>query len=270
MKIVCLIRNKAPLVYFVNAVHARYPVSLVVIETPASAINQSAALGALYRQIMIIAHKIRRRKEIKRIENINTRLFGNNWRRLNEEIPVMQVQSVNDTSVWERLLAEKPDIILDHGTSIVKNHILETAPLALNIHWGLSPYYRGTNCTNWAILKRDPYNIGVTVHLLAKDVDGGDIFGQTRVIPEANDTARSINLKLTKAGAEIVMRALDRLSHGESLKFHHQDLSVGLLTRVKDYTKAHAQQITEIEKKGLSPILEHPSRSERLPIHEIN
>ena len=87
----------------------------------------------------------------------------------------MVVADNNSTEVARRLTALKPDLILDHGTSIVSDSIIETAPLALNLHWGLSPYYRGTFCTEWALINHDPRNIGVTIHRLAKAVDGGDI-----------------------------------------------------------------------------------------------
>ena len=31
-----------------------------------------------------------------------------------------------------------------------RDELLAAVPLALNIHWGLLPYYRGTHCTEWA------------------------------------------------------------------------------------------------------------------------
>ena len=94
-------------------------------------------------------------------ENIYNKWFSNKWRKLDKTIPYIEVENINSQLVFKILKEINPDLILDHGTSIVKNHILENAKLALNLHWGLSPYYRGTHCTDWALINWDPNNIGV-------------------------------------------------------------------------------------------------------------
>src|SRR3546814_7243079 len=65
----------------------------------------------------------------------------------------------------------------------------------LNIHAGLSPRYRGSRCTEWAVACGDVLNIGVTVHRLTKDIDGGAILGQARVQVRPEDTIEDVNAR---------------------------------------------------------------------------
>ena len=46
---------------------------------------------------------------------------------------------------------------------------------ALNIHMGVSPYYRGTACNFWALYDNNPHLVGATIHLLSKGLDSGPI-----------------------------------------------------------------------------------------------
>lgn len=56
---------------------------------------------------------------------------------------------------------------------------------AINIHMGLSPYYRGSNCNFWALYDGQPDYVGATIHLLSKGLDSGPIL--FHAVPEAWD-----------------------------------------------------------------------------------
>ena len=43
----------------------------------------------------------------------------------------------------------------------------------INIHAGVSPYYRGTDCNFWALYDDNPHLVGTTIHLLSKGLDSG-------------------------------------------------------------------------------------------------
>ncbi len=59
------------------------------------------------------------------------------------------------------------------------NKIIQTELLngivALNLHMGLLPKYRGNNANAWAILNGEK-NVGYTIHEIIQELDGGDIF----------------------------------------------------------------------------------------------
>ncbi len=273
IKIICLIQNNPSQVYFLNAINKKYKIALAVIESPVIRMNllkkihSKGILGSLEdikNRLLYSAEKQ------KRNNDYFNRHFGNQWQSIDKSIPLLTTTDVTSKEVYDRLSDEKPDPILDHGTSMVKDHILSTAPLALNLHWGLSPYYRGAYCTEWALVNWDPYNIGVTIHKLAKEIDGGDVLAQKRVIPTLSDNIYSINMQLTKAGVELILRAIDNIHAGKNLNFKKQDFSQGFMTSIKQWDRNILKQAQKIEStRLLKAMLEKPARSQQLPIVEI-
>jgi hypothetical protein len=71
----------------------------------------------------------------------------------------------------------KSDIYIVFGCSFIKgklaNFLIEKK--ALNIHIGVAPFYRGTDCNFWALLDKNSDLVGATVHYLSKKLDGGKI-----------------------------------------------------------------------------------------------
>ena len=278
MKIVCLIQLRSPLIYFVNRINERYEISLVVVEPPStkkSLIASTKRLIARIKQngisstIEAIRYGDGVLKEKRYISHYN-KYFHDKWESIDNNIPILKVEDINSQIVYERLKEERPDLILDHGTPIVKDHILETSDLALNLHWGLSPYYRGSYCTEWALIHWDPYNIGVTIHKLTRIIDGGDILAQKRAMIKPGDTVNSINMQLTQLGTELVIKAIDRIESGEQLQFKKQDYSLGFLIFTRQWGKYLRKQIEHIERNNLiEQMLKKPARKHELPIVDL-
>lgn len=271
-KIVCLIKPRPPLLYFVNQIHRHFPVHTVIVEDtdlgslPAlKKAKTKIALGDKAIQNPHVPLYVKSRK----LAETYTQTFNDDWLDLDKSLRVVYCKNINDEKIEKLLEQEKPDLLLDHGTSIVKNHIIEKAPLALNLHWGLSPYYRGTHCTEWALINWDPLNIGVTIHRLAKAIDGGDVLGQGRVTVEPGDTATSINMKLTRTGTQIILDVLKDWQEGVELEFSQQDFSRGYLALNRQWGHLLRKEIQRIEREGvISQMLKTPSRREELPIVE--
>lgn len=273
IKIICLIRMNPAQIYFLNSINEKYKISLAIVECPVvrmDLINKVKAKGIVgslqdITNRLLTAGKKRRRN----IQDYN-KYFSDKWRSINENIPLLTTRDVNSKEVYERLSKERPALILDHGTSLVKGHILNTSSLALNLHWGLSPYYRGSYCTEWVLLNWDPYNIGVTIHKLAEKIDGGDTLAQKRVDLEPHDTVHSINMRLTKFGTELIIDAIAKLEAGQELNFKKQDYSQGIMTCIKQWDRYLRKQVEKIENNGLiKTMLEKPARKQKLPIIEF-
>jgi len=69
------------------------------------------------------------------------------------------------------------DIFIVFGSSFIKKDLVNFLidHKALNIHLGISPYYRGTDCNFWALFDNNPHLVGATIHLLSKGLDSGQI-----------------------------------------------------------------------------------------------
>jgi methionyl-tRNA formyltransferase len=75
------------------------------------------------------------------------------------------------------LLADalRSDIYIVFGASFIKEPLIDFLIVnrAINIHMGISPYYRGSSCNFWAIYDGNPDLVGATVHLLSRNLDSG-------------------------------------------------------------------------------------------------
>ncbi len=270
---VCLIRPNPPLFYFANTLDRRHRLALVVVEA-----KPGRPLRRWLRRLRKPAG-VPRDIETARLPQRPVgplqardcrRFFQDDWRFLDPRIPLLVVPDVNAPEVRQRLAEVRPDVVFDHGTGIVRDETLAASPLTLNIHWGLSPYYRGTHCTEWALINWDPYNLGVTLHRLTRQIDGGGVVAQARAEIAPHDTAHSINMQLTYLGTQLALAAMERLARGEALQFHQQDHAQGLLTLNRQWSRPLSRQMRYLERRGLiAQMLKHPARRERLPIVEL-
>ena len=71
----------------------------------------------------------------------------------------------------------KSDYYIVFGSSYIKGPLIKflTKKKAINIHMGVSPYYRGTDCNFWALYDDNPHFVGSTIHLLSEGLDSGQI-----------------------------------------------------------------------------------------------
>jgi hypothetical protein len=69
------------------------------------------------------------------------------------------------------------DLFVVFGASFIRGWLADylVEKRAINIHMGLSPYYRGSSCNFWALSDGRPGHVGATVHMLSKGLDSGDM-----------------------------------------------------------------------------------------------
>ena len=74
--------------------------------------------------------------------------------------------------------ALESDLYIIFGSSFIKGWLVDylIKKRAINIHMGLSPYYRGSSCNFWAMYDQKPEYVGATIHRLSKGLDSGDMF----------------------------------------------------------------------------------------------
>ena len=69
------------------------------------------------------------------------------------------------------------DCYIVFGASYIKGWLIDflVGKDALNIHMGISPFYRGSSCNFWALYDDNPSYVGSTIHMLSKGLDSGDM-----------------------------------------------------------------------------------------------
>ncbi len=98
------------------------------------------------------------------------------------------IASVNDQDCLQCLQALQPDIVLVNGTRIISKKILQCTPAVfINMHVGITPWYRGSHGGYWALYHNDPENFGTTIHLIDAGVDTGSVLKQVFAKPAKGD-----------------------------------------------------------------------------------
>ncbi len=89
-------------------------------------------------------------------------------------IPFGDLKKINKEMIKDFL---RSDMYVVFGTGILTGDLCEflIKKKAINLHMGVSPFYRGTDCNFWAIYDNNPQLVGATIHLLERGVDNGKI-----------------------------------------------------------------------------------------------
>ena len=135
---------------------------------------------------------------------------------------------------WIRDLAL--DVIILFGSSIVKDPLLsEYQGRIINMHLGLSPYYRGSSTNFWPLVDGMPECVGVTIHHAVLKVDAGRILAQARPDPEETDVSHDLGCKTIHKGCELLVQILHEIDEGRELEGKPQ-AGEGTLCKRKDFT----------------------------------
>ncbi len=117
-------------------------------------------------------------KYFKNVDKAQSKLFGNSFinnSKKNIKILSMVFGDLNKCKI--NLLSDflKSDIYVVFGSSFIKGDLIDflVKKKTINIHAGISPYYRGTDCNFWALYDNNPHLVGTTIHLLSKGLDSG-------------------------------------------------------------------------------------------------
>jgi methionyl-tRNA formyltransferase len=265
VKIVCLIGTPPYLNYFVNEIAAHYPPLLVIREDARADVMAKIRKKGLLQSARILWRQLRNKARYE--QEYNSEL-GDQWQAIAGTVPVFTTGDINSAAVATKLRELRPDVVLVHGTSLIRDMTLEGLPLVLNLHWGLSPYYKGSFCTEWALINKDPYNIGYTIHRISSRIDGGAILTQSRVIIYPTDTANRINMRLTREGTSKMIAVLDQIAQARPLNFKPQDDAAGNLYLVKHFTEEQRKMAASMEnERALKAMLDGPARRE-LPLQQ--
>ena len=118
-----------------------------------------------------------------------------------------------------------PDLIFSfYYRKMIPERILAHARLgAYNMHGSLLPGYRGRAPLNWAIINGES-ETGVTLHVMVKEADAGDIIDREAVAIAPEETAGEVAKRIPAAAVRLLMRQIDGLKAGTAER-HVQDHS---------------------------------------------
>lgn len=252
-KIILLTRRSPFQIFCANQLFSKGGLSHVVFESGESTVN-----GPLRRDIPDICSKVLQlcaspRKiweEAYNVLNFNNhfgrrashhqRVLSGGFDSFNPKIVVKNVRNVNAPDSIQYIRDLNPELVFVFGTRIItKDLFLSLGCPVINMHWGMSPKYRGEGIVS-ALSCEGPRALGVTVHYLDQSSDGGDIIFQSPVEVDREDNFYSIGLKMTVEGTKLFLKVKEYLGKGSPLPRSKQDLSKGKLFSI-DYMRRHPE-----------------------------
>ena len=178
----------------------------------------------------------------------------------------------NDPSSVEAMRRMKPDVVLVFGTGLLHQTLIDAFPgRVLNIHLGLSPYYRGAGTNFWPLVNREPEYCGATIHFLDAGVDSGPVIAHVRPEMHETDGPHEIGNRTIVAAASALADAAVALDEGGvrtveqaggGRLYKRADFSAGAVTRlyanfsdgmIAEYLRTRASRDAALSLVSLEP-----------------
>ncbi len=244
--------------YFARAISNCFSVLAVVYAKPAYMPSTVEVSGLTADEKNIVAEHFRERERQEQL------YFGHDAEFVNDS-PQCSVRNVepgllNTQETTAFLESRSVDTVVVFGTDLIRPPLLNVCPGRLiNLHLGLSPYYRGTATNFYPLLYGEPQFVGATVHLIDAGADRGPILRHTRPTIVAEDMPHTIGCKAIQVGIDAMIAVLDRFARdGHVVGVSQWKESNSRLCLRKDY---HPRQVVELYRKIESGLIREFVRS---------
>lgn len=156
---------------------------------------------------------------------------------------------INDEKIVSEIIGQEPDLLVCYGSSLVKSNLLNVFEgRFLNVHLGLSPYYRGSGTNVWPLINNEPEMVGATFMYIDAGIDTGKIIHQIKADIFIGDSPHSIGnrliRKMTETYAEII-------ANFENLKDVKQPNDEGKLYMIKDFNDVACRKLYQNFNDGM-------------------
>jgi hypothetical protein len=145
------------------------------------------------------------------VRNAENTLFGGpRFSPANARMLVMRPSDVNELNLDQLGDAMRSDIFVVFGAAWIRGPLASflVANKALNIHMGLSPWFRGSSCNFWALHDGRADLVGATIHYLSAGLDNGAIL--FHALPAADTTDPFLlGMRAVQAAQTSLVSALD-------------------------------------------------------------
>lgn len=173
-------------------------------------------------------------------------------------IPVFQPQKVKAKDAVERLQQEHADLIVVAAFGqILSQEVLDLPRFGcINVHGSLLPKYRGAAPIQWAVIHGEK-EAGVTIMKMDAGLDTGDILTQGKMTLAEDETAGSLYEKLSKLGADLLVKTIDPYVKGEIVPTAQNEKESSYAGRLKrelgELNWNQPSYVLECEVRGFNP-----------------
>ncbi len=134
----------------------------------------------------------------------------------------VKVIPIKKNEIFKALKDIDFDLLISCGFPyILDESVINLAKLAINVHPTLLPKYRGYRSAPYIIMNGEDKS-GITIHLLTKEMDKGDIILQESFDVSKFDTTKSLFIKAQEFEVDILFKAIQIIKKG-NIKYTVQD-----------------------------------------------
>ena len=176
--------------------------------------------------------------------------FGQQTPHLDHPERVREFPHINHPGVVQLARELQPDMLCVFGTSLIRGDLLKEGRLGIaNLHGGLSPEYRGADCTFWALYNGEPEKVGCTLHWIDTGIDTGGLIAHISPKIEPDDDELRLFWRSVQTSAGVYAEFLARTAAGEH--FGQTQPHKGRLYQVKQRGLRHERLVDQRLKDGL-------------------
>lgn len=150
---------------------------------------------------------------------------------------------LNSKATTEFILKFKPDLVFIFGVDLIKAPVLNHLPKdRVNLHLGLSPWYRGSATLFWPFYFLEPQFAGATFHQIVPEADAGEVLHQC--IPElmSGDGVHDVGMRtVIQARQDLQALMAEYLKAGEWV--YSPQKTTGRLFLTREFKPAHLRVI---------------------------
>lgn len=185
---------------------------------------------------------------------------GGDIEKIIKETPTIEIQreELNDTIVENFIKECGGDCIFTYGPDLLKDNILNLVNnFAINLHGGLSPWYKGAATMFWPFYFLEPNFVGTTLHYITQKIDAGNIIHHTVPKLDYGDCMHAVACKAIVAAADDAVKIVKNMKKG----VHYPGVAQrknGKLFLDKDWRPEHLRLIYDLyEDKIVDLFLDH-------------
>ncbi|NEV93933.1 hypothetical protein G3567_07210 [Psychroflexus sp. YR1-1] len=206
-------------------------ITLIVAEEKSDKIEDTGGLNKEDRDLMESHFEARSNSEQK---------FFKDYTHFPEDVAVKPIEfgTLNSEFILQALEDYKIDFLVLFGSSIVKDKILEKfSDKVINMHLGLSPYYKGSGTNFFPAYHNEFSCIGATIHLASSKVDAGDILHQLRLDSvEEKDSLHDLGNRIIDSGGRLFPKVIENYIKGELQPQKQRNEKGSKTFKLKDFT----------------------------------
>lgn len=166
--------------------------------------------------------------------------------------PPLDVIDINDALLPSRAMTEGVEVVLLFGTAILKAPWLDAFPNRIvNLHLGLSPFYRGSATLFWPFAQGELECVGTTIHVAAAQVDAGPILARIKPSLRVGDSYYTITNRLIHESIGRMPEIVQGFLRG-TIQPVPQVPTSGRVWRRADFDEAALQRALSLMGPGLS------------------